>query len=383
VPDGLGVVVVTDTLRALQDLAAHARSVWTGPVVAITGSSGKTTTRALTALALSGLGPIHQTKGNLNNHIGLPLSLLAGSADAAATVVELGTSSPGEILRLAEISRPDVRLVLNVGPAHLEELGGLEGVSREKCALARTAGEGDVVVLPSDDPWIDPACSPSHARLVLFGGDAAADVRVIKAEVASDGSTRVEVVVGGNTHTMRLGVPGVHMATDAAAALAISTALGVDPSDAVSRMEAYEPVGMRGRIERLPGGAFALNDAYNANPASMEAALTSLAALPGRHVAVLGDMLELGAGSAAWHGRVLESASDLGLDAVILLGPRMAAARDQYTGEGEVVLDPAGENAVAFLKNWLREGDHVLFKGSRGAAVERILLQLQAVQEDA
>lgn len=367
-----GVVVVADTTRALQALGRAARLAFQGPVVGLTGSSGKTTTRALTALALSPLGPVHQTGGNLNNHIGVPLTLLAMPADTRAMVIEMGTSSPGEIAVLADIARPDVRLIVNVGPAHLEELGGLDGVAREKGALFASARPGDTVCVNVDDPRIAALPLPAGVRRLEWGTRgqiALREVTIDPVALATEASWDTPVGV----LRARIPAPGHHIAHDAAGALCMALALGIDLREAAAALERYEAVGMRLRSEPLPGGGRALNDAYNANPSSMEASLRLLASLPGRRAAVLGDMLELGPDEGEWHLRIARLAHELALDRVILVGPRMAAAAAGCPG-CEAFEDPSG--AVDPLRAWLSRGagtDVVLFKGSRGARVERVL----------
>jgi UDP-N-acetylmuramoyl-tripeptide--D-alanyl-D-alanine ligase len=360
-----GAVVVEDTTRAFQDLGRHARRQLEVPVVALTGSSGKTTTRALAALAMSGLGPVHQTVGNLNNHLGVPMTLLATPEDAAALVVEMGTSSHGEIALLADIARPHVRLFLNVGPAHLLELGGLEGVAREKGQLFATMNVDDVAVVNLDDPWV--ASRPVPGRRVTFGRGG--DIGVMEA-VVEPATLHTRIVFATPSGRIRcvLPAPGDHMAHNAAAALAVAHALDLDLHQAAAAMEAYTPVGMRMRRETLPGGVIALNDAYNANPQSMEASLKVLAACPGRRIAVLGDMLELGADEAHWHAEIGGLAVALDLDLVVLVGALMGRA-----SVAEAVCYAEPEDAVEPLRAYLRAGDHVLVKGSRGARMERIL----------
>jgi UDP-N-acetylmuramoyl-tripeptide--D-alanyl-D-alanine ligase len=375
-----GIVQVADTTKALQDLGRAARERLSGPVVGLTGSAGKTTTRALTALAVSGLGPVHQTVGNLNNQLGVPMTLLATPDDAAVSVIEMGTSSPGEIGFLAEIARPHVRLVVNVGPAHLEELGGIPGVAREKGALFATARPGDVLCVNLDDPNVAAMPRPAGTRAVTWGAASGADIRLLSAELdpARLGTDAVFATPEGEIR-VRLPAPGRHIAGNAAGALAVAHALGLDLRGAAAAMERYEPVGMRMRREDLPGGVLALNDAYNANPTSMEASLAVLAELGGRRAAVLGDMLELGSTEAEWHASVAKKAGELGLDLVVLVGPRMSAAAPACAAR-EVWAEPDPMAVVERLRAWLHPGDRVLFKGSRGARVERVLQALQGGQ---
>lgn len=371
-----GMVVVPDGLAALQNLGRAARDRSSGPVVGLTGSSGKTTTRALTALAISPLGAVHQTTGNLNNHIGVPLTLLARPDGAAATVVEMGTSGPGEIAVLADIARPEVRLIVNVGPAHLLELGGLDGVAKEKGALFASARPGDTICVNLDDPRIAALPLPSGVRRVTWGkntGDIALKSANVDPKTLST-DARFQTPMG--ELSVRIPTPGEHIAHNAAGALAVALALGIDLREAASAMARYEPVGMRLKEEALPGGGRALNDAYNANPASMAASLRLVASLPGRRAVVIGDMLELGEGEARWHASTASLASELRFDKVFLVGPRMAAAAEHCPG-CDAFPDP--ERAVEPLRRWLAEGTDnvVLFKGSRGARVERVLALLQ------
>ncbi|MEZ4241868.1 MAG: UDP-N-acetylmuramoyl-tripeptide--D-alanyl-D-alanine ligase [Myxococcota bacterium] len=371
-----GVVVVDDTTKALGRIGAAARQAFAGPVVGLTGSSGKTTTRSLVALAVSPLGPVHQTTGNLNNHIGVPLTLLARPDDAAVMVVEMGTSGPGEIAYLADLARADVSLIVNVGPAHLEELGGLDGVAVEKGALFRAAGPGNTVCVNVDDPRVAAMPVPDGVRRLTWGRSG--DVALVEATIdPASLSTTASWDTPAGRLTARIPAPGHHIAHNAAGALCVAHALGVDLRAAAAALERYEPVGMRLRSEPLPHGGRALNDAYNANPASMEASLRLLASLPGRRAAVLGDMLELGPDEAAWHERVVALAHELHLDHVVLVGPRMAAAAAACPGCAAHA-DPA--SAVEPLLDWLASGDGqdvVLFKGSRGARVERVLAGLR------
>jgi UDP-N-acetylmuramoyl-tripeptide--D-alanyl-D-alanine ligase len=368
-----GVVLVDDTTPALQDLGRAARATLRGPVVGLSGSSGKTTTRTFIALALAPLGVVHQTVGNLNNHLGVPMTLLAAPPDAAACVVEMGTSSPGEIAFLADLATPDVRLLVNVGPAHLEELGGLEGVAREKGSLFDASRPGDIVVVNLDDPFLRAHPVPAGVRRVTWGEGG--DVELLSADLDPDTLHTLAVFrTPDGEVSVQLPTPGRHIAHNAAGALAVAFALGVPCAEAAANLARYEPVGMRLRAEALPGGVLALNDAYNANPASMEASLRLLAGLPGRRVAVLGDMLELGPDEASWHQQVVGLARELALDLVVLVGPRMAAASAACPGS---LAFEVAESAVAALRERLVSGDRVLFKGSRGARVERVIAGLR------
>ncbi len=366
-----GLVVVVDTTVAYGALGLAVRRSLTCPVVALTGTSGKTTTRALIALALEPLGPIHQTQANLNNQLGVPLTLLACPPDPAAVVLEMGTSGPGEIARLARLGEPTHRLVVNVGHGHLDLLGDIDGVGVEKRAMLDTARAGDTAFINLDDPRLRDAALPAGVRRITFGRDPAADARLVDVTVHPDTlSTRAEIVVGGQRVTAELPAFGVHFAHNATAALAIAWSLGVDPAEAARCLARYAPVGLRQRIERLPGGAIVLNDCYNANPESMRAALDTLAALPGPRVAVLGDMLELGAHEAELHAEILDHTATIGLEELVVVGPRMGRAA---VGRVGVRVCADGDDALVWARERLARPATALVKGSRGMRLERIV----------
>ncbi len=365
-------VEVEDTSRALQDLGRAARARLKCPVVGLTGSSGKTTTRTLIALALRQLGSVHQTVGNLNNHLGVPLTLVASPEAPAAVVVEMGTSGPNEIELLQEIGSPNIRLVVNVGPAHLEELGGLDGVALEKGALFRGASEDDVLLVNLDDPRV--VAMPGAGRRITWGRSEGADIRLVSHEIdAATWSATVGWKTPQGEVWARLPDPAPHVALNAAAALAAAHALGLDLAVAACHLEAYEPVGMRLAPVELPGGAVFINDAYNANPDSMRASLQLLARLEGRRTAVLGDMLELGEHEAEYHQEIVQHALSLGLERVVFVGPRMARAAKSVGAEA--VEDPEGLGRA--LAPTVERADRILVKASRGMRLERVLEELQ------
>ncbi len=377
-PDGWsrGLVRVPDTLVALQDLAAASRRSFDGPTVAITGSVGKTTTRALAVLALQAGETVHHTLGNLNNHIGLPLTLLAREPDATLLVVELGMNAPGEIHLLQRISQPTVRLITNVAPAHLEGLGTVEGVALAKGELFDGARPGDVVCVNMDDARVAALPHPPGVRVLRYGRSQGCDVRLLAASLdASDDDVRVcfELEVDGRRVQGSIPTPGLYMAANATAAVALAVALGKDPVVAASALAGYAPVGARMALSDGPGGIRLLNDAYNANPASMTAALETLCALPApRRVALLGDMLEMGASELTLHRELLEHAAGLGLDLVGACGPRMQAAAAQLGADHGLLVALDAEKLAEMLAPRLQPGDLVLIKGSRGMAMERI-----------
>ena len=367
-----GLVVVDDTLEALQSASSWRRERFTGPVVGITGSAGKTTTRAMIELVLAPLGRVHGTAGNLNNHIGLPLSVLASPDDADLWVLEMGMSGPGEIALLQRLARPTVRLVTNVSAAHLQGTGTLDGVAACKQEMFDGARPGDIVLVNTDDPKVAVMPVPAGATVLRYGSESGCDVQLLETDV--DGGalcTRVRIRTPLGVVRATVPAPGHHLALDALAAVAVGHVLGVDCVDMAAALEAYVPVGMRMRIERY-GGITVINDAYNANPASLEAALRTLVQADGeRRIALLGDMLELGEAEAEAHAEAVELASRLGVDVLGLAGPRMGAAAAVATVPVVVAEDSTAlGQAVAPT---LRPGDVVLVKGSRGARMERVL----------
>lgn len=382
-PEGdVTVVEVDDTLAAFSRLAAQARARVDGPVVAITGSNGKTTTRAMVAAVVEAAG--HRllcTRGNLNNHLGVPLTLCGEPHDPSAMVIELGMSAPGENDHLARIVAPSVAVVTSVALEHVEFLGTLEAIAAAEAEPLAHLPSGGLAVLPDDEPLLRPYFpDPSTGvRVHTFGPGEGATVRI--ADVALDTRTRCRFVLPGSARLdVSLAPLGLHNARNAAAALAVGLHLGVEPRVMAEALEAVAPVGDRGRTRRL-GSHLLILDCYNANPGSMEAALRSLAALGagGRRptVAVLGDMLELGPGEGALHREVGELCATLGLDALVTLGPRAeeiaagarAAGMDRVAHAGE---DPAA--AAARIGELLadQEGGAVLLKASRGMRLERV-----------
>ncbi|PRP92529.1 UDP-N-acetylmuramoyl-tripeptide--D-alanyl-D-alanine ligase [Enhygromyxa salina] len=401
--EALTLVEVDDTLAALTALARDARDHIEGPVVAITGSNGKTTTRAFVEAALaSALPRVLCTRGNFNNHLGVPLTLVDAPHEPEAAVLELGMSAPGENDHLAGIVRPSVHVITSIALEHLEFMATLDAIAAaeaEPIAHLRPGpgGEAPALVIPADEPALRPHLpEPSAGVRVLRVGPASAseldgplDVAITQVEVGVRTRARLRLRAGDQLE-LQLATFGAHNARNAASAVAVAVHLGLPLAPLVDALEAVEPVGDRGRLHEL-GPHLLIADCYNANPGSMRAALDSLAGLRGQRagplLAVLGDMLELGPTEAQLHREVGEHAAALGLDAILGFGPLTrelveaareggVAATQQLAGD-----DAEVEDALAWVRAQLEAGGGegggaVLFKGSRGMRLERVVAGL-------
>jgi UDP-N-acetylmuramoyl-tripeptide--D-alanyl-D-alanine ligase len=379
------VVVVPDTLRALGDLASYHRRRLGLRVAAVTGSNGKTTTKEMIASIMgAALGPeqVLHTSGTENNLVGLPLTLLRATGREAVAVLELGMNAPGEIWRLTEIAAPDVGVVTCVGPAHLEGLGTLAGVARAKGELFRRLRPEATAVVNADDPLVADAAAGFAGPRIRFG--AGADVAA--EAIAEDGLEGVAfvLVAGGQRQPVRLPLPGRHNVSNALAAAAVATALGAPLAAVVAGLERLPRLAMRMEIVTLPGPLTVINDAYNANPASMRSALATLAgARRGQAaIAVLGEMRELGAESAALHHEIGRAAAAAGVDALVVLGGHAGDLRAGAIAGGlpaaAVAVATSHAEAAACVRAFARAGDCVLLKGSRGSRMEEVLAHLRA-----
>ena len=382
------VVVVRDTLVALGDLGAYHRRRLEPRVVAVTGSNGKTTTKEMLSSVLEqafGAGGVLRTLGTQNNLVGLPLTLLRLAGGERAAILELGMNAPGEIWRLAEIAAPDVGVITCVAPAHLEGLGSIEGVAAAKGELYRRLRPSATAVVNADDPLVAAASGCFGGRKVLFGSAAAQGATVRAADLEDRGleGTSFRLVVERAEVPVRLAVPGRHNVNNALAAAAAAHALDVDIDAIRLGLESFQPPDMRMEVTQLPTGVTVLNDAYNANPASMAAALRTLAASRARRrIAALGEMRELGATAASAHEALGAVAASVKLDALYVLGPHADRVRAGAEAAGlaaeRITVASDHEELAAGLHAVLRTGDVLLLKGSRGAAMEQVLRGLRA-----
>jgi UDP-N-acetylmuramoyl-tripeptide--D-alanyl-D-alanine ligase len=376
-PEGVSVVEVEDTIAGLQRLANGYRRALPARVVGVTGSSGKTSTKDFTFAVLSSKFKGWCTQGNLNNHIGVPLTLLSGDKDAEFAVVEMGMNHAGEIAPLAAMALPEVGIITNIGVAHIEFLGSREAIAREKGALASAIGAHGTVVLSAEDAFT-PMISEMTAAQVLTAGINSGEVQAVDV-FPTEGGSRFGIVHDGARAEFELAVPGLHMVRNAALAVAAGLVLGVSLDAAAEGLR-----GMRltkGRMEnRLVRGVQFLDDTYNANPDSMCAALATLAQWPaaGKRIAVLGRMGELGNFAEEGHREVGRAAVS-GIDRLITVGAEadwISAEAVRY-GLGDVVHFENPESAVDALRQAWTPGDVVLVKGSRSSRMERIIEEVE------
>ncbi|BDG10309.1 UDP-N-acetylmuramoyl-tripeptide--D-alanyl-D-alanine ligase [Anaeromyxobacter paludicola] len=380
---GLPLLAVKDTLAALGALARFHRRRFRIPVVGVTGSNGKTTTREMVAAILATRGPVLRTEGNLNNEVGVPLTLFRLGAEHDAAVIEMGMSHPGEIRRLACIAEPQVGVVTNATAAHLEGLGSVDGVADAKAELWAGLPPGGIAVANADDPRMLKRAQASGKRVLTFASGRGRRGDVVALDLLSHGPEGLAFTLGiGNRELeVRLPLVGLHNMANAAAAAAAAVALGCSDREIVAGLAQVRTVGRRLRLEELPSGVLLVDDCYNANPASMQAALETLSQLAaergGRPVAVLGDMLELGAAEEPSHRALGEQAARAGLKLLAAFGPRsrttLAAARAAGLAEAASLhTEDLGELARE-VRARLAPGDVLLVKGSRGNRLERLV----------
>ena len=371
------ILPVEDTIFALQELSQMHRKKFAIPVIGITGSNGKTTTKEMLASILKQKGSVLKNEGNLNNHIGVPLTLLKIDARHTSAVVEMGMSALGEIDTLARLVSPDVGVITNIGPAHLEFLGTTDLVAQAKAELLGNLKTDGIAVLNADDRYFTVLRNKYEGRVLSFGIENKADVSASRIQQGKD-FTDMTIEAADVRVDVRLPAVGKHNVYNALAAAAAATAVGV-PLDAVKHgLEDFSPVAMRSELKQVKGRTV-LADCYNANPGSVKAALETLISLrAGRKaVAVLGDMLELGDSAADAHREVGRLAAHLGVDVLITMGPLATYINEGALEAGmpkdRVIAAGSHAEAAARLREQSKNGDAVLIKGSRGMKMEKIM----------
>lgn len=377
------VIEVPDTLVALQQLARAVRRASHARVVAITGSAGKTTTKEMTAELLSAKFSVFRNQGNLNNHIGLPLSLLELRHGADVAVVELGMNHAGEIHTLVGIAEPDVRMWTNVGDAHIGHFGSRESIADAKGEILDGATAGSVLVANADDALVMERVRGFAGRTITFGESAGADVRATDVLDQGFDGTAANVTIAGAVHAVRVPLPGRANLMNALAAMAVAADAGIAVAEMLPRLAALQPVSRRGEVATLANGARVVDDSYNASPAALLRAFEALAATPAtRRVAMLGEMRELGDLAATLHVACGRAAVAAGVDELVVVGGPIAdglakGARASGLAPERIHRFADSASAADAAASIVRAGDLVLVKGSRGTRMDIIADRLK------
>jgi UDP-N-acetylmuramoyl-tripeptide--D-alanyl-D-alanine ligase len=378
-------IEVRDTTRALQDVARHVRRASGARVVAITGSAGKTTTKEVTAALLAGRYRVFRNRGNLNNHIGLPLSLLELRTRPEVAVVELGMNHAGEIRTLVGIAEPEVRVWTNVSEVHAEFFASVDAIADAKAEIFEGASADSVLVANADDARVMARVPRFAGRLVTFGIEARADVSAREVrDLGLDGTEAVVETAAGRA-ALRSPLLGRANLANVLAAIGVGLQFGVPLDELVLRARDLEPAAHRGDVLRLPGGVTVIDDSYNSNPAALRRALEVLRqeSRAARRIAVLGEMLELGDRSRALHEECGAAAAGAGLSRLVTIGGAAADAMARAAVRAGMAPDavahfPDVASALPSILAQVRSGDLVLVKGSRGIRTDTVVARLQA-----
>ncbi len=365
-------LAVEDTLAALQQLGAAVRRIWGKTLVGITGSAGKTTTKETVAHVLSSKLRVHKSHGNFNNHFGLPLNLLQLEPEHEVAVIEMGMSHAGEITALARLAHPNLGVVTNVGPVHLEFFENIAGIARAKYELIESLPKGGVAVLNADDPYVSQFGRDFHGKVVMYGIHKPADICAENVQQLGSRGSRFDILINGLRENVTIPLVGEHNVLNALAAVAVALEQGISPSDALAALATMSPVEKRGEILEI-AGATVINDCYNSNPKALQSMVDALVAMPAqRHVVVAGEMLELGPTGADLHrecGRYMANGGVNRLIGVRGLAEAMVEGARQAGIDADFVNTP--EEAGERMARDLRPGDAVLFKASRGVRLEK------------
>ena len=378
-------LLVDDVLPALERLGVAARARTAAKVIAITGSVGKTTAKEMMRKALDGQGKIHAAVASYNNHWGVPLTLARMPTDTEFAVIEIGMSNPGEIVPLAKMTRPHVAMITTIAPAHLEAFGRIEGIAEEKASIFQGLEPGGVAVVPFDVGTREillTGAKAHAAEVVTFGESDGVDLQLSDV-MLSEGATIMRITTADGGRLAKLSVVGRHYALNAVGVLLAVAATGADLTQAVMALSTWQPVQGRGQRERIALSQTddiaieLIDDAFNANPASLAAGLEVLAGIEptrgGRRVAVLGDMLELGDDAEAMHAKVVELPSMEAVDLVHTSGPLMAHLQNALPGAKQGLHTEMAREMCRQIVPTLRPGDVVLVKGSKGSRVSLVV----------
>jgi UDP-N-acetylmuramoyl-tripeptide--D-alanyl-D-alanine ligase len=373
-PGHARLLAVDDTLTALQTLATAVRRVWGKPLIAVTGSAGKTTTKEAIAHVLGGRFHVLKSEGNFNNHFGLPLMLLKLEPEHDVAVIEMGMSHAGEIRALAHIAQPEIGVVTNVAAVHLEFFDSLAGIARAKYELIESLPAGGTAVLNADDEYVSQFGRGFKGRVVMYGTRATADVRAESIRARGTEGVEFDIVIGNEREHATLPLVGEHNVLNALAAVAVGVERGMRPAEAVDALATLQPAEKRGQVLQV-GNITVINDCYNSNPKALEAMVDALSAMPGkRRIVVAGEMLELGPAGKEMHAKAGRHLADKKID--FLLGVRgLAQAMVDAAKDNGVRAEFAAssEEAGEWLAREARDGDVVLLKASRGVKLEKAL----------
>ncbi len=367
-------LAVEDTLIALQSLATAVRKLWGKPLIGVTGSAGKTTTKDAIAHVLSSRFRVLKSEGNLNNHFGLPLMLLKLEPEDDVAVIEMGMSHAGEIRALAKIARPETGVVTNVAPVHLEFFDSLAGIARAKYELVESLPGSGTAILNADDEYVSQFGRDFKGKVVMFGTRSSADVRAENIQSNGSSGTEFDVAVGSLREHAKLPLVGEHNVSNALAAVAVGVQQGLAPSEAIRALATLAASEKRGQVLQL-GNITVINDCYNSNPKALKAMVDALAGMPGkRHIVVAGEMLELGPTGEEMHRDAGRYIAGKKID--VLLGVRgLAQAAVEAAKQAGIRAEfvASAEEAGEWLRRETREGDAVLLKASRGVKLEKAL----------
>ncbi|MFC1650673.1 UDP-N-acetylmuramoyl-tripeptide--D-alanyl-D-alanine ligase [Candidatus Latescibacterota bacterium] len=364
---------VNDTVKALGDTAKDYRSMFAGKVVAVTGTNGKTTVKDMMLRVFGQRFSVHGTKGNFNNHIGLPLSMFGLEQKHDCAVFELGMNAPGEIAYLTDITAPDIGVILNVGPGHIGFFKSLKEIADAKMEMLGSIKAGGVAVINGDDELLSECDKRAHTKIVKFGMYGDCDYKAENITIREDGCANF--TIEGNS--IKLGIQGFHNVYNALAVYAVGRILEMDGASIAEELEKFEAPKMR-MESFMKNGIHFINDSYNANPVSMKAAVEVLAGIKGeRKIAVLGDMLELGEKSVELHAEIGKSFAGVGLEWLCLIGEYADAYKDSAVNNGmkseKIKILPNNDSAVEFLNAIKQQGDLIFVKGSRALRLEEII----------
>jgi UDP-N-acetylmuramoyl-tripeptide--D-alanyl-D-alanine ligase len=375
-------LAVDDTLAALQTLATAVRKVWGKPLVGVTGSAGKTTTKEAIAHVLGARFRVLKSEGNFNNHFGLPLMLLKLEPEHDVAVIEMGMSHAGEIRALAKIAQPEIGVVTNVAPVHLEFFDSLAGIARAKYELIESLSSTGTAVLNADDEYVSQFGRDFKGKVITYGTATGSDVRAENVQARGAAGSEFDVVISGARESARLPLVGEHNISNALAAVAVGLVRGLTLPEAVGALASLAPADKRGQVVQL-GNITVINDCYNSNPKALHAMVDALTAMKaGRRIVVAGEMLELGPAAEQMHRAAGRHIADKKID--VLIGVRglaqaMVDAARQAGAAAEFVATP--EEAGEWLARETRDGDVVLLKASRGVKLEKALETWQKISD--